>query len=119
MIVKKVCCKCWYRNKSFLEDIFILFVIGVLIYGIYSIFFSSEEKVEQEENRTFIEKSVEQTPKEIVDEKKIEDELEKKEELTLLWKEAQELTLIFQKITSSLRGNWELILVKFNENWKL
>ena len=68
------------KNKSFLEDIFIIFVIGALIYGIYSIFFSSEEKVEQEENRTFIEKSVEQTPKEIVDEKKIEDELEKKED---------------------------------------
>ena len=28
---------------------------------------------------------------------------EKKGELTLLWKECQELTLIFQKITSSLR----------------
>jgi len=30
---------------------------------------------------------------------------DKKEEMRILWKEAQELTLIFQKITSSLRGN--------------
>lgn len=29
---------------------------------------------------------------------------ENKEELRILWKEAQELTLIFQKITSSLKG---------------
>lgn len=30
---------------------------------------------------------------------------EKKDELSLLWKETQELTMIFQKITSSLRKN--------------
>ena len=30
---------------------------------------------------------------------------DRKEEIRLLWKESQELTLIFQKITSSLRGN--------------
>ena len=29
---------------------------------------------------------------------------DKKEEIRMLWKESQELTLIFQKITSSLRG---------------
>lgn len=68
------------KNKSFLEDVFILFVVGVLIYAIYSIFFSSDEKIEQEENRTFIEKSVEETSKEIIDDKKIEDELQKKED---------------------------------------
>ena|SRR5258706_15609010 len=30
---------------------------------------------------------------------------DKKEEIRLFWKEAQELTLIFQKITTSLRNN--------------
>ena len=29
---------------------------------------------------------------------------ERKEKITILWKEVQELTMIFQKITSSLRG---------------
>jgi four helix bundle protein len=32
---------------------------------------------------------------------------EKREEIKTLWKEAQELTMIFQKITTSLRGKGE------------
>ena len=47
------------KNKSFLEDIFILFILGILIYFIYSFFFSSDEKVEIEENKTTIEKKIE------------------------------------------------------------
>ena len=68
------------KNKSFLEDVFILFVVGILIFAIYSIFFSSDEKVESENNKIFTEKNIEEAPKEIVDEKQIEDELEKKED---------------------------------------
>ena len=47
------------KNKSFLEDIFILFILGILIYFIYSFFFSSDEKVEIKENKTTIEKKIE------------------------------------------------------------
>ena len=36
------------KNKSFLEDVFILFVVGILIFAIYSIFFSSDEKAKIE-----------------------------------------------------------------------
>lgn len=40
------------RNKSFLEDIFILLVIGVIIYVIYNFLFSSDEKTEIVNNTT-------------------------------------------------------------------
>lgn len=55
------------KNKSFLEDVFILFILGIIIYFIYSFFFSTEEKVEIVENKTTIEKKVEvPTIKEII-----------------------------------------------------
>ena len=41
--------------------------------------------------------------------------LEKKDEIKPLWVEAQELTMIFQKITNSLRGK-NLDIETFNEN---
>lgn len=45
---------------------------------------------------------------------------ERKEEIKKLWRECQELTLIFQKITSSLKQMFENLKVcKFNENLKL
>ena len=46
------------KNKSFLEDIFIISIIGILIYSIYSFFFASEEKVEIKETKTSIEKKI-------------------------------------------------------------
>lgn len=46
------------KNKSFLEDIFIISIVGILIYSIYSFFFSSEEKVEITETKTSIEKKI-------------------------------------------------------------
>lgn len=48
------------KNKSFLEDIFILFIIGILIYAIYSFFFSSDEENQIIENTTTIEKQIEE-----------------------------------------------------------
>ena len=68
------------KNKSFLEDIFILFILGILIYFIYSFFFSSDEKVEKieiVENKTTIEKKINiPTPKEpIINEIKKEEEI--------------------------------------------
>jgi Mn2+/Fe2+ NRAMP family transporter len=44
------------KNKSFIEDVVILFILGIIIYFIYSFFFSTEEKVEIVENKTTIEK---------------------------------------------------------------
>ncbi|MBY0541754.1 MAG: hypothetical protein K2P52_10150 [Campylobacterales bacterium] len=55
------------KNKSFLEDVVILFILGIIIYFIYSFFFSTEEKVAIVENKTTIEKKVEvPTIKEII-----------------------------------------------------
>ncbi len=34
------------KNKSFLEDTIILFIVGIIIYAIYSFFFSSNEEVQ-------------------------------------------------------------------------
>ena len=68
------------KNKSFLEDVFILFILGIIIYFIYSFFFSTEEKVEKieiVENKTTIEKEINiPTPKEpIINEIKKEEEI--------------------------------------------
>ena len=64
------------KNKSFIEDTIILFVIGLLIYGVYTIFFSSDEIQTEVENKATIEQKVE-TPKEIIPEKKVEEEIKK------------------------------------------
>lgn len=47
------------KNKSFLEDTFILLIIGILIYSIYSFFFSSNEEDQINENITTVEKNIE------------------------------------------------------------
>lgn len=47
------------RNKSFLEDTFILFIIGLIIYAIYSFLFSSNENTQTEEPKITIEEKVE------------------------------------------------------------
>ena len=65
------------KNKSFIEDVVILFILGIII---YSLFFSTEEKVEKVEiveNKTTIEKKINiPTPKEpIINEIKKEEEI--------------------------------------------
>lgn len=47
------------KTKSFFEDTFILIFVAVLIYLIYSFFFSSNEEVEVQEQKANIEKRVE------------------------------------------------------------
>jgi outer membrane biosynthesis protein TonB len=47
------------KTKSFFEDTFILLIVAVLIYGIYSFLFSSEDEVKLEEPKTVVEKKVE------------------------------------------------------------
>ncbi len=68
------------KNKSFIENVVILFILGIKIYFIYSFFFSTEEKVEKieiVENKTTIEKKINiPTPKEpIINEIKKEEEI--------------------------------------------
>lgn len=47
------------KTKSFFEDTFILLIVAVLIYGIYSFFFASEEEVKLEEPKVVIENKLE------------------------------------------------------------
>ena len=47
------------KTKSFFEDTFILLIVAVFIYLIYSFFFSSTEEVKVEEQKATIEKRVE------------------------------------------------------------
>lgn len=44
-----------YKNKSFLEDLFIIFIICIIIYAIFSFFFSENENlVENSENNNIV-----------------------------------------------------------------
>lgn len=72
------------KTKTFFEDFFVLLVLGIIIYAIYSFVFSDEEKDEFVENKPVIEKSVENDnfSKPAIDEIKGE-ELEKKVEDTI------------------------------------
>ena len=65
------------KNKSFLEDIFIISIIGILIYSIYSFFFASEEKVEIKETKTSIEKKIDA----IIHKEPVVNEIKKEEEV--------------------------------------
>lgn len=69
------------KNKSFVEDIIILFVLGLIIYAIYSFFFSSNENIIDEENKTTIEKNIEDKIQEesAILEAKINDEIKEDE----------------------------------------
>ncbi|MDY0052368.1 MAG: hypothetical protein RBR65_07485 [Aliarcobacter sp.] len=52
------------KNKSFIEDTIILFIIGVIIYAIYSFFFTSDENdVLIEENKITLENNIESNEK--------------------------------------------------------
>ena len=65
------------KNKSFLEDIFIISIVGILIYSIYSFFFSSDEKVEITETKTSIEKKIDA----IIHKEPVVNEIKKEEEI--------------------------------------
>lgn len=77
------------KNKSFLEDTFILLIIGILIYSIYSFFFSSNEEDLINENITTVEKNIEkptikeQTSDEIKSDEAILEEEKKDEKLII------------------------------------
>ena len=63
------------KNKSFLEDTFILIIIGILIYAIYSFFFASNENEESKEVKIVTEEKVENSLlKETIDSKIKNDE---------------------------------------------
>lgn len=47
------------KNKSFLEDIFILTTIAIIIYGSYTFFFSANENIKTIENKVTIETQLE------------------------------------------------------------
>ena len=73
------------KTKSFFEDLFIIFIIGLIIYGIYNFFFSfSENELKLEELKSSVEKKIEneisvkssspeEKPNEKVEEEKIEE----------------------------------------------
>jgi hypothetical protein len=65
------------KNKSFIEDTFIIFIFGIIIYVIYSFFFSSDEKIITEENKTIIETKIETK----IDKDPVIDEIKKDEVL--------------------------------------
>lgn len=65
------------KNKSFLEDIFVISIVGILIYSIYSFFFSSEEKIEITETKTSIEKKIDA----IIHKEPVVNEIKKEEEI--------------------------------------
>lgn len=86
------------KSKSFLEDTFILFIIGLIIYAIYSFFFSSNENEKPQEPKVTIEEKVENPLisetldyKMKNDEPILEDEKEIKEEVYLNPVEQREL----------------------------
>ncbi len=64
------------KNKSLLEDTVIIFIVAILIYGLYSFFFSSDE-IEKIENKTTIEQKIE-TTKEIIKEENSSPKIENK-----------------------------------------
>lgn len=66
------------KNKSLLEDTVIIFVVAILIYGLYTFFFSSNE-IEQIENKTALEEKIE-TVKEIIKEENNSPKIENKVE---------------------------------------
>lgn len=66
------------KNKSLLEDTVIIFVVAILIYGLYTFFFSSNE-IEQIENKTALEEKIE-TVKEIIKEENNSQKIENKVE---------------------------------------
>lgn len=93
------------KNKSLLEDTVIIFVVAILIYGLYTFFFSSNE-IEQIENKTALEEKIE-TVKEIIKEENNSQKIENKVENINITPEnkniteTQNVTKIEQKIETT------------------
>ena len=65
------------KNKSFIEDTIILFVIGIIIYAVYSFFFASDEEVEIQNEPAVVERNVStdsQVDKDSINNEKVADE---------------------------------------------
>ena len=81
------------KNKSFLEDVFIILVVGILIYFVYGFFFSSNE-IEEENIPTAIEKTLEPDTKKVEEIKPVIEEIKeepKKIESPILEPKKEEL----------------------------
>ncbi len=66
------------KNKSLLEDVVIISILGAIIFAIYFFFFSSDEKNETVESPQIIEKQVETAkPEPVINEIKKEEEVQK------------------------------------------
>lgn len=109
------------KNKSLLEDIIILFIVGILVYFTYSYFFpSSEETVEetteivQQNNPSVVENKTENSPIE----KKEEIVLSKTEERALEEKVIENRVIAENKIetkTQEIVKKEEVVLPKVEE----
>lgn len=89
------------KNKSFLEDTFILLIIGIIIYSIYIFFFSEESKDEIESNKTIVEKTIKSImPEEVIDKKPIIEETKKEEEISSEKIEEKKLNIIEKEIVN-------------------
>ena len=65
------------KNKYFIEDTIILFVIGIIIYAVYSFFFASDEEVEIQNEPAVVERNVStdsQVDKDSINNEKVADE---------------------------------------------
>ena len=65
------------KNKSFIEDTIILFVIGIIIYAVYSFFFASDEEEEIQNEPAVVERNVStdsQVDKDSINNEKVADE---------------------------------------------
>ena len=83
-----------YKNKSFLEDLFIIFIICIIIYAIFTFFFSeNENSIENTQNNEIVQQKQEEIKKEeilpLIEEKKIQEENDIKIENETIKKEIQ------------------------------
>lgn len=89
------------KTKTFFEDLLILFIIGLIIYAIYSLFFSSDEKEVISENiSSAVEKNIENLSKTITEETKVED-IEKKVEESIQETQNEEKNSLVEPINEN------------------
>jgi hypothetical protein len=65
------------RNKNFLEDTVIFIIVGALIYGIYTFFFSAQENTQIVQNPTVVEKTIDL----VQEEEKVQKEISQSENI--------------------------------------
>ncbi|MDD3007973.1 MAG: hypothetical protein PHQ70_03775 [Arcobacter sp.] len=95
------------KTKSFFEDLFILLVLGVIIYVAFSFIFGENEN-EFSENNTSIEKNIENTnfAKQVDD---IKEEIEKKLEETIASTQNEPVAIIEQTTTNEDLNKSEIV----------